>query len=588
VRQYHQWIYRQILTKSPGGMPAFPTKFDRIEGVPEWASLVHEAWMQAREVPRWWIEHRLTPNGEFGGEIGDDTDLYQNFAPFPMLERDGIGGRLLDAAARMAELADKQNLEQGVNQRAMDPLHAYEEGLNHEALVAYWNYGDPIYLERCLVAARSTEALTMLTEKGHRHFRSHTLGSGDVAHPRPPQGEYGAHCLMWHPTLVVAWYSRHPHAMKMLTEWGDGWLEHMRPGEHGIAVKLPEDTTSKSDPLPFTGGWGMTGSVFTFLADLTGDAKYLKPYADHFASTGKVTGVHFAEMLQMGMHQPSREPSDPKTPWNALLYATGDKRPFIEALKKDIEELQRYPHMYTSVECFTDRVFLYAMINPSIAYTGGYTTRNKLNLTYAVSWDGFGTDYAALVTTATKDRLKVLLCNVSDKPISGRARLWRLEPGEYELNFGPDANEDDQADRLERRERITVSKGDEIALTLPARAVQVLEIRQIRQGEVLWSRADLAIAAREISVANGKVTGVVHNIGCAEADVVMSLVDANGKALRTRKFGPLAAPLDLQPRTLAFELDGLPADASGWSIIVDADNAVPEILEGNNRAELAR
>ena len=41
--------------------------------------------MQAREVPRWWIEHRMTPDGEFGGEVNDDTDMYGNYAPFPML-----------------------------------------------------------------------------------------------------------------------------------------------------------------------------------------------------------------------------------------------------------------------------------------------------------------------------------------------------------------------------------------------------------------------------------------------------------------------------------------------------------------------
>src|SRR5439155_19232323 len=126
---------------------------------------------------------------------------------------------------------------------------------------------------------------------------------------------------------------------------------------------------------------------------------------------------------QMGPHPPPV--NDP--PWNSVLYETGDKAPFIAAIKKDIEELQRFDYMYTGVECFTDRVFLYAMINPSIAYTGGYTTRNKLNLTYAITWDGFGTDYAALVTSATPQHLKVLLCNLSDKPITGTARVWRLE-----------------------------------------------------------------------------------------------------------------------------------------------------------------
>src|SRR5688572_5629093 len=413
VQQFHQWMRRKMIAKSKDGLPPFPTEFDEIDGVPEWASLVHQAWMQGREVPKWWIENRLAPNGEFGGAIPDDTDMFQNYAPFPMLERNGVGGMVLDAGVRMAELCDQLKLTDGMNRESMDPLHAYEEGLNHASLMAYWNYGDPVYLERCMAAARSTEPQTIVTDKGHRHFRSNTLGVHEVTHPAPLEREHGTHSLMWHPTFITAWYNRHPLAMKWLTEWGDGWLDHMRPGAHATHIKLPEDEPTRVEPEPFMGGWGMTGSCFMFLADLTGDRRFIRPYNDYFFATGKPTGVHFAEMQQMGWVAYPQLVSD--HPWNATLYNSGDKKPFIAAIKNDIEELQRFPHMYTTVACFTDRVFLYAIINPTIAYTGGYTTRNKLNLNYAVSWDGFGTDYAALVTAATNDRLKVLLCNVSEK-----------------------------------------------------------------------------------------------------------------------------------------------------------------------------
>ncbi|MEA2733970.1 MAG: hypothetical protein QOE14_421 [Humisphaera sp.] len=576
VRQYHEWIYRKILTKT-GRFPAFATKFDTIEGVPKWASLVHQAWMQSREVPRWWIENRLAPNGEFGGLLGDDTDMYQNYAPFPMLERDGVGGMLLDAAARAAETLERENLEHGMNKESMDPLHAYEEGLNHESLVAYWNYGDPIYFERCMAAARSTEPQTMLTEKGHRHFRSNTLGVAEITAPRPPDREHGSHCLMWHPTLITAWYNRHPLAMKWLAEWGDGWLAHMEPGKNATHVKLPDDVTTQSDPLPFAGGWGMTGSIFTFLADLTGDARFVRSYAEYFSTQKKNTGFHFAELQQMGMTD--AQISDP--PWNSVLYATGDKAPFIAAIRKDVEELQRFPHLYTTVECFTDRVFLYAAINPAIAYTGGYTTRNKLNFSYAVSWTGFGTDYAALVTSATRDHLKVLLCNVSEKPITGQARVWRLDAGDYELTVGPDADTDDVMDRAERKETLTITKGDELVLTLPPKVVQIVELKQTRKGEAIFNRADLAIAGRELKLANGTLTGVVHNIGVKEVDeVVVAIVDNQGRVIQTKNLGPLAAPLDLLPRTLAFQFDNIPPAAA--AVIVDPSARVAEIFEGNN------
>jgi hypothetical protein len=522
-----------------------------------------------------------------------------------MLERDSgsVGGMLLDAAARAAELLDQKNLAQGINKRSMDPLHAYEEGLNHESLMAYWNYGDPIYFERCMAAAKSTEPLTMMTAKRHRHFISNELGVAELTKPQKPEREHGSHCLMWHPTLITAWYNRNPSAMQWLTEWGDGWLGHMTAGEYGTDVKLPEDEATKSDPEPFMGGWGMTGSVFTWLADLTGDPRFIAPYNDYFSRTGKNTGVHLAEIYQMGM-LPGAEQTLAHTrgpsaavlynlnnpgPWNAALYATGDKAPFIAAIKKDIEELQRFPYMYTAVECFTDRVFLYAAINPSIAYTGGYTTRNKLNLTYAISYDGFGTDYAALVTSATPQHLKALLCNISDAPIAGKARLWRLDAGEYELTMGPDADNDDNADRIERNESRTIVKGDEIAITLPPKVVQILELKQKQKLEPTYDRADLAIAQRELKIDGQKVTGVVHNIGSRDVeDFVVALLDKDGKAIEHKRLGKLAAPLDLQPKTIGFDFEHLPADHAGWSVVVDPFAAVPEIFEGNNRVSVTQ
>jgi hypothetical protein len=582
VRQYYEWMYGRILRKQ-GKWPAYPTKFDSIEGVPEWASLAHQAWMQARQVPRWWIDNRLTPNGELGGEVGDDTDMFGNWSMFPMFERDGVGGMVLDAGGRLAEYADQTRLEDGINKRSMDPLHAYEEGMNQEALMALWFYGDPLYLERCMTAARSTEKLTMITEKGHRHFRANELGIDTARKPNAPDREHGTHALMWHPTLMSAWYNRNPTAVQWLTEWADGWLAHMKRGEEGTEVKLPDDTTTRTDPAPFAGGWGMTGSVFMFIADITGDAHFIKPYVDFIERTNRSTGEHLPELLQMGWLTESDKTSIAiKSRWPAALYTTGDKTPLIAALRRDIEELQRFEYMYTAVECFTDRVFLYAAINPSIAYTGGYTTRNKLNPTYAVSWNGFGTDYAALVIASQPYHLKVLLCNLSDKPISGDGTLWRLMPGEYEMTVGPDANNDDQVDKPERQENVDVTRGTVIHLTLPPQTVQVLELTARTRLKQRFDLPDLAIAAREFKVENGMLSGVVHNLGGGEVkNVVVGVIDATGKIVARKDLGPLAAPLDLTPKRLPFTFDHV---EPGATVVVDPDEAVLEFNKGNNKA----
>lgn len=96
------------------------------------------------------MKERLVPTGEVGVGVQDDTDFYQQFADMPYFETGGVAAKIVDACERLAELAQKENLRAGVNRRATDALHAYEEGLNHLALMARWHYGDPIYLERCM------------------------------------------------------------------------------------------------------------------------------------------------------------------------------------------------------------------------------------------------------------------------------------------------------------------------------------------------------------------------------------------------------------------------------------------------------
>jgi hypothetical protein len=134
VRQYSEWFYR-----SHKGLKPFEPEIDSIPDAPEWAVVARQAWLTARAVPEWWLENRLAPTGEFGGRVGDDSDMYQNFLDFPMLEDGEFAQKLKQAARDLMTLADETTMEQGLNRRTMDPLHAYEEGLNQESLMLLWD-----------------------------------------------------------------------------------------------------------------------------------------------------------------------------------------------------------------------------------------------------------------------------------------------------------------------------------------------------------------------------------------------------------------------------------------------------------------
>jgi hypothetical protein len=471
----------------------------------------------------------------------------------------------------------------------MDPLHAYEEGVNHEALMAYWRYGDPVYLERCMLAARSTEALTTVNAAGHRHFKSQLLGAEDLRIDRKTDTDGHAHPLMLHPAFEVAWYNRNPRAVKLLRAWGDAWLAHLKPGEWATSVDVASDKATDTSPRPVDGGYGSQASALIFLYQVTGDAKYLRPFSDawHAGTPAQYPDRHLPELWHVGALAglgDLRPLAQGKPMFEALV--TGTKDAVVAAVSRDIAELQRFPHLYTGAEVFTDRVFLNAITNATIAYTGGYATRNKYNHTHAVSYAGFGTDYAALVQRAAPDGFKVLLYSFAEAPRPGRLTFWALAHGRYRLTLGPDADGDDRPDRIARDEVVVLHRGASLPVTLPPRQAIVLELRQQQPLDDLLARPDLAVSPLDLKVEGGAVTGFVHNIGAAPSPATeVVLVDAAGKAVARQAVPPIEAPLDLVPRKAPFRLAG--AAGEDWRVVMDPQGVVAEVNEGNNAGVVA-
>jgi hypothetical protein len=584
ARQYYEWFYRR---KNRPELP--PAQIIDDPGAPEWAVVARTAWLTARIVPDWWVRNRLVPSGEFGGS-DDDGSMYQNFASFPLFESDGVAAKLKEGAAHRAELDQKSRLSQGLNKDAQDLLHSYENGLNQQSLVTWWHYGDPIYIERCMLTARNSETLTMVNAAGHRHFKSQTVGVIDLRVERKPDQDSGFSAQMMHPLCEAVFYNHNPRALKLLRELGDSWVDHLTKAELGkypTGVDVVTDNVTETDWEAFSGGFGNHAAMMAFLTRTTGDDKYLRPLVDFYAKSPEVeyTANYLADVFSLGAMDKSPEAIQKRQKdLPAFLWmTTGDKAPLLAALKEDISEIQTFGHMYTTVEPFTDRIFLYAIINPALAYTGGFATRNKMYHSQAVTWDGFSTDYAALVRTSRRDQFHAIVFNFRNEPIRGNARFWLLDHGLYEMTTGIDENGDDQIDGAATTKEIEIIRADAVPLELPPRKVTVITLKQKTKLDPIEERADLALAAREITVKDGVVEGVAHNIGSKDvADAVVALVDASGATVKKISLGKLDAPLDLMARRVDFKLEGVPAERAGWRVVLDPDNAVPEITESNN------
>lgn len=601
ARQYREWVYlRHLKELSKVEPPPEPP-----EGVPSWAWYPRLAWLEIRQMADWWMAERLVPTGEVGVGVNDDTDFYQQFADLPYFERGGVAGKVMDACARLAELADKENLREGLNARATDALHAYEEGINHMALMARWHYGDPIYLERCMVSARSMEALTIVTEDGRRHFRDHSrMGFEDTQKPREPALDSHATPLMWHTALQVADYNRNPRALKTLREWADSWLRFQKPGQWATGIEvLSGKVTSFGKDRPFGGGYRSQAVVFTWLYALTGDARYIEPFLYYcrrgdapyplngfvgdLVSLGALDGIE-----EKVLHRLARIGGV------AALYIKKDPAPLIQqtiggqrgwnASVDNLHDARRFPDMYTTAHQYTDRVFLGTLqVRASESYLGGYCKRNKFNPTLAVGWEGFGTDYGALVLRNQRDGLKVAVYSYAPETMNGRVQVWALEHGKYKLSVGLDKDGDFKTDSVVNSAELELARADHIALALDPKAVTIIELTQLEKLDPIVARPDLAIAAREVEVQDGKITGTVHNIGSAAAgEVVVAVLDGQGTLVLRESLGKLAAPVDLLPKRKPFSLQLPRAPAKGWRLALDPDNTIKEIYEGNNEVML--
>ena len=574
--------------------PQPPPKLPDAPGAPKWAVMIRETWRGLESMATWWLENRLVANGEWGGGVNDDTDLFQAWQCLPMIESEPLGAALKDAAARLAELASEHKLEEGLNKRTMDALHAYEEGVNQLALCAWWFYGDPVHFERAMISARSAAKLMVATEDGRVHFGSKYLGVENVRHgyeklgASPGTFNWAPARLFLHPLYVAAMYSRGSAALARFERWGQTWAGYQQPNAFADKVDIKTGKPIRVTKLPPSANIGPVVEWLT-LYQLTGDPKWHRVFKmgiDGKGYSGAPVQYGRCPHALVAWEEPyrsfmRRKFSGPDSGY-AGFFVTRDRSKLDNWLARSASWYGRFRHMHSAAEQKTDRILTYRATTPIACYLGDAPNRNRwLNLT-AVSYEGLrGEDFAALVWDAGPDVLRVAIYSFADKPLEGRVRVWRLDHGHYRVRIGPDANDDGAIDKAAEERTMELQRHSPIELTLPPRQVTVLKVEQLAQLDDIRVRADLALSP--IDTRLGKDGGVevkVHNIGAKPAQKVRVVLERNGRTAAERSVDAIEAPLDMTPRVATVRFASV---RTGDTIVVDPDNEIPEIAESNNR-----
>lgn len=214
----------------------------------------------------------------------------------------------------------------------------------------------------------------------------------------------------------------------------------------------------------------------------------------------------------------------------------------------------------------------------------------------AVSWEDLDSlELARLVAYADGERLVANVYNFSDTPVDASLRVWRLEKGRYELRMGPDRDDDGLIDaagggkpEVTRSETVDLVRFSTIPISVPSRENTVLILERTAPVEQPEALPDLAIGPNDVVLdTDGSVRVVVHNIGAAPAQSAeVALVDPEGRVVESHAIVALDTPrTKLRPQRTEIRFAAKGA-SKGWSVVLDPENRLEEILEDNNRQSI--
>ena len=595
---YYNRIYhhtREVDVKIPGP-----------ERAPLWARAEREALRRTAEIVHWWIENRQTEDGQFGGNWNDDVEMMHGWDLVALAMGDR---RVVESMGRLCDgIWDAGRFTGGYSNLIWDVEHAAEESSYSQPRMVLLDYGSPRWLERCMETTANFDFWTAVNARGHRHFKSYMFQAQKIRPTPETDSDVRDNARAMKPGNYVAWYNGNPQVVRWYREWADAWCEDALRTDGGKpAGVLPAEILPADCRLGREGsGWNKVkryplGEIAYHLEDelaavavLTGQHKYLAPI-EAMAPLGQAGELAQANWRALTGDKQLDQRFVEKAKGAGLLnylawVATGDKSKMADACVETVRELERQRFLLTEAEPPTDRVGLpgnlllrhMALGGPAI-YVAGYPF-------LAVSWEGVGTDFAALVLPPERPllegprrRLKVLAYNFGAEREVG-LRLWQMEPGEYDLAVGVDANGDDAPDRAGKPRRVAVERGGRLPLRLPADALAVIELTLVK-ARPAGPRPDLGIGRPDVRLsADGRqVVVTVHSLGSAPAPATeVGVRDAGGQVVARGKCPPLEAPLDLQARTTEVTL-ALPADARApLTVALDPGRALQEITRENN------
>ena len=615
----------QQVTSSQRALPV-------VGNAPVWATLQREALNRYLAIIHYWIRERQASNGELGGNWGDDVEILRGWLPAVL----GIGDPLAREGLRKIAQGvwTSGEMTNGFSTKVSDVEHGAEFMSDTHPLMCYVDYGNPLYLERCMATLRCMrDVWTTVTPRGHRHFRSHNFSATEVDTAGSAGVDVALNGRAVHPGIPLLWYAKHPAARQLLGEWCRSWIEDAQRTDNGKPLGFVPGSIRPSDERlgGFAESWwqtkgyfsdfesvGYTQTLYDTMVALFADSEdpFFMTAIQATAIAAQSEGLHPGNSTTAGSAVWAARVSDCEevagvvAKWRQLTgrrdhdaflgrkgsaytryLVSGNLQPLEKELNEIISGLSSNVEMSTSEVLFTDRVnlpgneVLFEMMTGSV----GTPTYQPL---HAVTWEGIGISLGVLVQGADSNSLEARLFRFPNSTGRVQFRPWRLTPGSYQWTLEK-AESKPRRFVVGRGSFILKERGECQSLPVPQSQSLILKIQLLKAAPPLSSQlADLALDEDAILVQNpplrygkpARLKLTLHNIGLASSPAIAGkLIAQDGQKIHF-VWGTVDAPLDLLPKLTTTELIWTPQKAGKQSLRVEVDprHKVAESVRLNN------
>ncbi len=580
----------------PENMPAFVQPVAPA-GVPLWAFRQLEDLKRVRHFVNWWIDERQVPYGDFGGGISDDTDLTQQW---PGLALMGVDPDKINASLRaLSDAAYKTGMiVNGLGYITTDELHAYEEGLNSDAERLYLNWGEPRSVERLMDSARALKGVILKNPAGHMHFASNWYGARKMYREGAWEWQKPYSFTVLHGPILVGLYNANPAARGLVTGVIDGWMAHGTQAADG-SWSYPNEINWRTDATRAGDGGGVSTPLQGAWASwrFTGDDRYLRPIQGRVAK-GPNAIAEFNEnafdLMPGGADaraKLAKAKSDDPFARYAAWAASGDTAPLAALHADAIADKAQHEYMYTEGHWWSDRVEQPNEILQRERLGGIALRRNQTWPGNTVSWrfddPEAAQGVAILVPGATRDRFRVIGYNMTASAQRAMMSTWNVTAGSWSMRAATSVDEGKTLVPTGVAQTVSLERSASTPVVFAPGTTTVLDFALVTPGTPVDTRPDLGIGTDDVVVKGRSVTVTVHSLGARHTNGgTATLVDAAGAIVARATIAPLAAPLDLRPRTTTVKLS-IPGGArTPVSVHVALPGDAAEITQANNSVTL--